>query len=452
MKTFNPANRQLIKDYPEHSLKEVENIIQQSELSYQTWAQTSINKRALCTQKMAQFLRADLETYAKLMTQEMGKPITQSRKEILKCASACEYYAKNAEEFLKKEPIKSDGSNSYVVSEPLGIILGIMPWNFPFWQVFRFAAPTLMAGNAIVLKHAPNTLGSALAIEELFRKADFPKDLFRVLLIDVPLVKNVIFHSQVKAVTLTGSDRAGASVAAISGEALKKTVLELGGSDPFIVLEDADLNICVPAAISARLINTGQSCIAAKRFIIAKPLFEQFCSGIVERLKMMKIGDPLLDETEIGPLARVDLLEKLRNQVDSSISRGAKLLFSHSEYDGAGFFYPPKVLTNAKKGMPIYDEEIFGPVFVIFSAENEKEAIKIANDTPFGLGASLWSQNIKKAEQLAREIKAGTVYINAPVVSNVALPFGGVKKSGYGRELSYYGIKEFVNIKTVSIS
>jgi succinate-semialdehyde dehydrogenase/glutarate-semialdehyde dehydrogenase len=385
------------------------------------------------------------------MTDEMGKPIQQSISEIEKCKWVCEYYAENAENFLEEEIIETDADKSYVQFDPLGVVLAIMPWNFPFWQVFRFAAPALMAGNVALLKHASNVQMCAREIESIFRDAGFPEGCFTTLLIGSSKVEQVIANSSVKAVTLTGSEIAGSKVAQFSGRYIKKTVMELGGSDPFIVLEDADIDKAVETGVKARLINNGQSCIAAKRFIIVENVFDKFKEQFVAKMKAQKIGDPLDESVDIGPMARRDLMEQLHDQVERSVKNGAKLICGGKPLDRKGNYYPPTVLTDIKPGMPAYEEELFGPVAALFKVEDVYQALEVANSSKYGLGASLWTEDLQKARELTRLIESGSVFINGLVKSDPRLPFGGVKFSGYGRELSHYGIKEFVNIKTVWI-
>lgn len=452
MKAINPATSELIKDYKEHTTKEVEEIIEKTHDEFLKWRETSFSQRSKLMHKAAETLRHNKEKYARNMTLEMGKTITESRAEIEKCGWACDYYADNAEKFLADEFIETDGSKSFVAFQPIGIVLAIMPWNFPFWQVFRFAAPALMAGNAGLLKHASNVPGSALDIENVFQEAGFPEYLFRTLLIGASKVEAVIRNERIRAVTLTGSEPAGMQVASTAGHELKKSVLELGGSDPYIVLEDAEINACVRTAVQARMINAGQSCIAAKRFIVVEPVLEQFEQEHVQIMQALKLGDPLDDSTQVGSLARLDLLEELNEQVLESLKMGAKLLCGGKKADGPGAFYLPTVLTNVKKGMPVYSRETFGPVSAIIPVKNADEAVRVANDSSFGLGGSIWSTDLKKAEDMARRIEAGAVFINGMTKSDPRLPFGGIKRSGYGRELSHYGIKEFVNIKTIWIA
>jgi succinate-semialdehyde dehydrogenase/glutarate-semialdehyde dehydrogenase len=403
--------------------------------------------------KAGQLLRQRARDYGRLMAEEMGKPIGGGIAEVEKCASACDYFADNAEAFLAPEAIPIEGAKAYVVFQPIGVVLAVMPWNFPFWQVFRFVAPGLMAGNAGVLKHASNVPGCAKAIEEVLRDAGFPQDLFRTLMIGSRAVEAVIEHPKIRAVTLTGSEPAGRAVARKSGEVLKKTVLELGGSDPYLVLKDADVEKAAAISTKARLVNSGQSCIAGKRFIVVEPLRERFEALFVEKMRAARMGDPLDEATDVGPMARHDLRDDLHGQVEDSIGKGARLLCGGQIPDGAGAFYPPTVLSDVRKGMAAYGEELFGPVAAIISARDEAEAVAIANDSDFGLGAGIITSDTAHAERLAVEqVEAGAVFINGAVASNVALPFGGIKNSGYGRELSHYGIKEFVNVKTIVVA
>ena len=449
MKAINPATGELIKDYPEHSDADVVAILEETDAEFRRWRETTFAQRAALMHRAAEIQRSNKRKYAEIITLEMGKTITESLSEVEKCAVACDYYADNAEKFLADEIIASDASRSFVAFEPIGIVLAVMPWNFPFWQVMRFAAPALMAGNAGVLKHASNVPGSALALEEVFREAGFPENLFRTLMISSRQVEKVIRNPLVKAVTLTGSEPAGMQVASVAGYELKKTVLELGGSDPYIVLEDADLPKCVQLSANSRMINQGQSCIAAKRFIVVESVVKEFEVQQAAILQALKMGDPMQPDTKVGPLARLDLREELDSQVQRSIKAGARLLCGGRKMDGPGAFYFPTVLTDVRKGMAVYDEETFGPVSAIIPVKNAEEAIAVANDSPFGLGGAVWSKDIKRAEMVARRIETGAVFINGMTRSDPRLPFGGVKKSGYGRELSHYGIKEFVNIKTI---
>lgn len=451
MKAINPANGQLIKEYREHTLNETTIIIEKANQAFLKWKDTSFNDRSRFMKNMAKVLRKNKEDYARLMSLEMGKIIKESRAEIEKCAWVCDYYAENAERFLADEIVETDASKSFIIFEPLGAVLAVMPWNFPFWQVFRFAAPGLMAGNVGLLKHASNVPGCAQAIENIFKEAGFPDNVFNALMIFSSEVEKVIRNPLVKAVTLTGSEPAGKSVAAIAGDEIKKTVLELGGSDPFIVLDDADIDACINTAVQARMINTGQSCIAAKRFIVVESRVKEFEERVTQQMQSLKIGDPLQEDTQVGPLARTDLVDDLDEQVEKSVQMGAKLLCGEKRIEGPGAYYEPTVLSNVKVGMPAYQEETFGPVLAIIPVRDEQEAIHVANDSEFGLGGSIWSQDVTKAEKLARQIETGAVFVNGLVKSDPRMPFGGIKKSGYGRELSGFGIREFVNIKSVWI-
>jgi succinate-semialdehyde dehydrogenase/glutarate-semialdehyde dehydrogenase len=452
LESINPATGKLIATFAEPSLKEIEERIAKAEEAYLKWKETRLGERSILMQRAAQYLRSSKDHYGRIMTEEMGKPITQSIAEVEKCAWVCEYYAEQGERFLKDELITTEAYKSYVHFEPLGVILAVMPWNFPFWQVFRFAAPALIAGNAVLLKHSSNVPRSSLAIEEVFQKSGFPPNIFTSLLIGSKAVATVIQNEKVKAVTLTGSEESGRKVAELAGKEIKKTVLELGGSDPFVILKDADITICAREAAFARTINTGQSCIAAKRFIVLQERAQEFERALVWNMEKLKIGDPLDKETQIGPLAREDLLLELDKQVQDSIAQGATLLTGGKRLDREGYYYSPTVLTDVRKDMPVYQEETFGPVAAIIKVNTEEEAIKVANDTRFGLGASLWTKDLKRGEELAQQIDSGVVFVNAMVKSDPRMPFGGIKKSGYGRELSHYGLREFVNIKAIWIA
>ncbi len=448
----NPATGETIATYEEHSLDEINSILDLTGKEQNRWRHASFDVRRELMMNAASQLHKEKQMYARRMTLEMGKTLKSAIAEVEKCAWVCEYYANHAESFLQNEPIETDASESYVAYRPLGVVLAVMPWNFPLWQVFRFAAPALMAGNGAVLKHASNVTGSALDIEEIFREAGFPEHLFRTLKISSKKVAGVIEHPLVKAVTLTGSGPAGRAVAEKAGSLLKKTVLELGGSDPYIILEDADLDETVETCVTSRLINAGQSCIAAKRFIVAEPVLEEFTRRFIEVMVDKKMGDPFDEETDLGPQARIDLRDELHEQVQKSIIMGAECKLGGSVPDGVGAYYPPTVLTGVTKGMPAYDEELFGPVAAIISAKDEREAIKIANDNPFGLGAAVFTKDIERGRRIAeQEIEAGSCFVNQFVKSDPRLPFGGIKESGYGRELSHFGIREFVNIKTVYV-
>ncbi|MEW6237819.1 MAG: NAD-dependent succinate-semialdehyde dehydrogenase [Candidatus Omnitrophota bacterium] len=452
IQSINPADGKVLKTYEETKPEEVNSILEKSKEAFYRWRKTRYKERAERMKAAAGVLREKADEYARLMALEMGKPIREGRAEAQKCAWVCEYYAEKAEAFLQPEIVETDAGKSFVCFQPIGLILAVMPWNFPFWQVFRFAAPALMAGNAGLLKHASNVPGCALAIEDVFRRAGFPENIFSTLLIGGGRVEAVIEDPRIKAVTLTGSAPAGAAVARKAGEMLKKTVLELGGSDPYLILEDADLEQAVEVCAASKTINCGQSCIAAKRFIVVDSRREDFERLFVERLSRVKMSDPLQEESMIGPMARRDLRDELHRQVVKSMELGARCILGGSIPQGAGAFYPPTVLANVKKGMPAYEEELFGPVAAIIYAKNEEDAIRIANDSRFGLGAAVFTRDQAKGERLAEEeLEAGCCFVNAFVKSDPRLPFGGVKESGYGRELSHYGIKEFVNIKTVYI-
>jgi len=451
MKSINPYNFQVIREYPDHSIEEVREIVKQVHLSGLTWKETSVPYRTELFKVLGGLLRSGKDQLAELMTREMGKIISESRAEIEKCANACDFFAENAGSMLKDEVINSDATRSLVVFQPLGVVLAVMPWNFPFWQVFRFAIPAMIAGNVAVLKHASNVPGCSIAIEELFRKAGFPENLFRSLMIPAQMVESVIADPLVKAASLTGSGPAGSSVASAAGKLIKKTVLELGGSDAFIVLEDADLEKAVRVAITARMLNQGQSCIAAKRFIVMEEVVDDFTFRIKEAVLKLKVGDPLDEETQIGPLARPDLVDDLEKQIKKSIESGASLITGGRPTGLSRCYYLPTILGNVKKGMAVYQEETFGPVFAIIPVKSEAEAIETANDSEFGLGGSVWTRDTDRGERVARKVMTGAMFVNGLTKSDPRLPFGGIKKSGYGRELSVYGIREFVNIKTIWI-
>ncbi len=398
-------------------------------------------------------LRKQQKQLATLATNEMGKPISQSMAEVEKCAMTLEYYAKNGASFLKDEIVITDAKKSYVSYQPLGVVLAIMPWNFPYWQVFRAMAPMLMAGNTMLLKHASDVSGCALAIENLLKDAGVPKGLFQTLLLPSKEIKNLIAHEAIAAVTLTGSTAAGKDVASIAASHIKKQVLELGGSDAYIILEDADMQLAVKTCADGRLVNTGQSCVAAKRFVVVKSVLKEFEIGMLEAFKQAHFGDPFNEANKIGPMARIDLRDELHQQVLKSVEKGAKLLCGGYIPEGDGAFYPPTILTKVKKGMPAYDEELFGPVAAIIDAKDESDAIRIANDSIYGLGAGIFSRNKKRAEEIAtKQLQAGNCFVNSFVHSDPRLPFGGIKQSGYGRELSSFGMKEFTNAKTIFIN
>lgn len=447
--TINPATSETVKTFSALTDAEIENALALADRAFRDYRRIPFEQRSQWMQSAANLLEDNAETYAQIMTLEMGKPITAAIAELKKSASVCRYYAENAAQFLADVPVSSDATHSFVSYEPLGAILAVMPWNFPFWQVFRFAAPALMAGNVGLLKHASNVPQSALAIAEIFQKAGFPDGVFQTLLISSNQVAQIISDDRVKAGTLTGSEPAGASLASLAGQNIKKTVLELGGSDPFIVLESADLNAAIEAGVTARMLNNGQSCIAAKRFILMSSIADEFESRLTEKFAALKIGDPMLPDTEVGPLATPDILAELQDQVQRCVELGAKVLIGGQPLDCPGNFYPPTILTQIPEGAPAYSEEFFGPVALIFRVNSLDEAITLANSTIFGLGASAWTTNQAEKQRLIRELEAGAVFINGFVKSDPRLPFGGIKRSGYGRELSIQGIHEFVNIKTV---
>lgn len=433
-------------------LGEALRVVEKSHNIFKRWRHTAFDVRAAQMKATAAQLRSKKHDLAKLMTLEMGKPIREAEAEIEKCAWVCEYFAENSENFLKPEFIETGADKSYIAYEPLGVILAIMPWNFPFWQAFRAAVPALMAGNGVVLKHASNVPGCALAIEKIFKEAGFPEDLFRTLLITSTNALSLIESPYIRGVTLTGSTAAGQSVGAKAGQFLKKCVLELGGSDPYIILEDANIEQAATVCATSRLLNSGQSCIAAKRFIVVEKQWENFEKHFIEHMKNAVLGDPVEETTTMGPLARMDLRETLHKQVLDSLAKGAKLLLGGQIPKGPGAFYPPTVLINVTKGMPAYDEELFGPVAALIITKDEQEALHIANDTSFGLGAAVFTQDICRGESIAlKGLQAGSCFVNALVKSDPRLPFGGIKESGFGRELSHIGIREFVNCKTIYI-
>jgi succinate-semialdehyde dehydrogenase/glutarate-semialdehyde dehydrogenase len=449
LESINPATGELIEAFEEWSQEKTRGVIEEVDEAWLSWRRTSFSRRAELMHEAAVVLRRNKEEYAHTMALEMGKPIGDGRGEVEKCAWVCDFYADNAENFLADEPAESDGSKAYVAFRPIGTVLAVMPWNFPFWQVFRFAAPALMAGNTGVLKHSSNVPRCALAIEDVFRQAGFPVNVFRTLMIGSGQVEAVIENESIKAVTLTGSDIAGRKVAAKSGQMLKKTVMELGGSDPFIVLEDAVIEEAATVGAKARCINSGQSCIAAKRFIVVDGIYDRFIARFKEAMAALKVGDPLEEGVQVGPQARGDLMYELHGQVEASVEKGANVLLGGAPLDRKGYFYPPTILADLKPGMAAYHEELFGPVASVIRVKDEKEAVEVANASPFGLGGSVWTADSARGEAVAGQVEAGAVFVNGLVKSDPRLPFGGVKISGYGRELSHYGIKEFVNIQTI---
>jgi succinate-semialdehyde dehydrogenase/glutarate-semialdehyde dehydrogenase len=451
--SVNPATGQPIGTYAETPPDEVRRIVTAAAAAQRAWAETSFAERASCLRRAAALLRERREDLARLMALEMGKPLAQGRAETDKCAWVCDHYAENAERLLAPEQVATDATRSYVAFRPLGVVAAVMPWNFPLWQVFRFAAPALMAGNGGVLKHASNVCGCALALEAVLHDAGLPRDLFRTLLLGSARVAELIDAPEVAAVTLTGSTPAGRAVAARAGERLKKTVLELGGSDAYLVLEDADLEAAAEACAAARLINSGQSCIAAKRFVVVDQVRGTFEELLVARMRARRMGDPLEEGVDLGPLARRDLRDELHAQVRASVAAGARVLLGGELPAGPGAFFPPTVLTEVRRGMAAADEELFGPVAAVIGVRDEAEAVRLANDSPFGLGAAVFTRDLARGERLAREaLEAGSCFVNAFVRSDPRLPFGGIKDSGYGRELASFGIREFVNVKTVYVA
>ncbi len=451
LKAINPATEALIREYPEHTDAEVEKRLTATRAAALTWRDVSMDERAALMRRLGEQLRKQRDALAALMVAEMGKPIASAESEVDKCALCCDYFAQNAAVMLAPQHRVVDADESYVRFDPLGVVLAIMPWNFPIWQVIRFAAPNLMAGNVGVLKHAPNVPGTALAIEKLFADAGFPTGVFSALLIANERAQGVIEHPAVAAVTLTGSVKAGGIVAGQAGAMRKKTVLELGGSDPFIVLADADLEAAAATAAKSRCLNSGQSCIAAKRFIVEAAIADAFVEALVAQMNAMKTGDPTDRQTDIGPLARADLRDTLEGQVADSIRAGAKLLAGGKRVGERGFFYAPTVLGEVTPGMRAFDEETFGPVAAVVRARDARHAVELANRSHYGLGANIWTRDLARAKALAEKIESGCIFINDFVKSDPALPFGGIKDSGYGRELGDFGIREFVNIKTVVV-
>ena len=453
IQAVNPATGDVIATHDEMSVDVVNGIVEASHAAALEWRRASFADRAVPMRKAAAILRKDARDFAHLMAREMGKPVRDGVGEAQKCAVACDHFAEQAARLLRNETVDTEARTSYVTFNPLGVVLAVMPWNFPFWQVFRFAAPGLMAGNGAVLKHASNVPGCALAIEDVFRRSGFPDHLFRTLMIGSGAVEHVIEHPRIRAVTLTGSGPAGRAVAAKAGECLKKTVLELGGSDPYLVLGDADLELAASVCTKARLVNSGQSCIAGKRFIVVDSVRRRFEELFVLRMKAARMGDPLDDATEVGPQARHELRDALHGQVEASIAKGARCLLGGKVPEGPGAYYPPTVLTDVKRGMPAFDEELFGPVAAVVPVRDEEEAIAAANDSPYGLGGAVITRDVARGERIAAErIESGCVFVNESVRSDARLPFGGIKDSGYGRELAAYGIREFVNIKTVYVA
>jgi succinate-semialdehyde dehydrogenase / glutarate-semialdehyde dehydrogenase len=452
IQSVNPATGQLLATFEALGPSAIEDRLARAWAAFRLWKRTSFSERAQLLTRVAGILEDQTQQLSPLMTAEMGKPIRSAIDEVLKSARGCRYYAQNAERFLAEEEIRTEARRSYIRHEPLGPVLAIMPWNFPFWQVFRFAAPALMGGNVVLLKHAPNVPQCGLAIEAIFSGAGFPEGVFQNLLIETNQVPAILEDSRVRAVTLTGSDRAGRDVAARAGHALKKTVLELGGSDPFIVMPSADLDEAVKVAVKSRTGNSGQSCIAAKRFIVASSIADGFLQRFVPAMEALKVGDPTDPLIDLGPLARHDLVETLDAQVRLTVARGARLLTGGAPLSGPGYYYPPTVMTDIPVDSPAYREELFGPVASLFVVSGIDEAIRLANDTVFGLGASIWTNDTREQDRFVNELEAGQVFVNAMVASDPRVPFGGVKNSGYGRELGSLGIREFVQAKTVWVA
>ncbi|WP_347158946.1 NAD-dependent succinate-semialdehyde dehydrogenase [Pontibacter chitinilyticus] len=449
IETINPATGQVVKTFEPHTPEEVNQKIEAAEQTFQSWKKVSFPERAKLMQRQADILENEAETYGRIISLEMGKPLKDAVAEVKKCAKVCHYYAENAAGFLQDETITTKASRSLIAYEPLGVVLAVMPWNFPFWQVYRFLAPALMAGNVGLLKHSSNVPQCALAIEEIVRKAGFPENTFQPLLIGARAVDAVIAHPLVRAVTLTGSEAAGSKVAEKAGQEIKKTVLELGGSDPFIVLEDADLEQAATIAVKSRMVNSGQSCIAAKRFIVVEAIADAFLKRMKEIMGSLKTGDPLTEDCDYGPMARKDLAEELQQQVQDSLKKGAQVVLEGGRTDTESAYFKPMILKNVAPGMPAYDEEMFGPVAAVIVAKDEEDAIRIANDSRFGLGGAVWTQDKDRGLRVARQVETGAMFVNTMVASSPEMPFGGIKKSGYGRELSYLGIREFVNQKSI---
>ncbi|MFA6427680.1 MAG: NAD-dependent succinate-semialdehyde dehydrogenase [Candidatus Magasanikbacteria bacterium] len=450
--SHNPTTGKDIQSFEELSIDEINARIELSQSAFQHWRIVSFAERSEKMHTLATLLREKKYELGKLATLEMGKPITQAVGEIEKCAWACDYYADDAEHMLAPEHVSADYAESYIRFDPLGVILAIMPWNFPYWQVFRFVAPALMAGNVGLLKHASNVPQCARAIEHIIEETGFPKGVFQTLLVGSAKVEHIIAHDYVQAITLTGSEHAGSVSASQAAKLIKKSVLELGGSDPFIVLSDADIVRTCEFATAARLQNAGQSCIAAKRFIVVEDRYDEFIQNYREQFSRYIVGDPMDEKTQLGPVVSQASIEELKRQINESVLKGAEIVYGGKQLDRAGYFFEPTIVSHVTKGMPLYDEEAFGPVSAVIIVHDEEKAIQVANDTRFGLGASIWTKDIEKAQKLASHIEAGSVFINGMVKSDPRLPFGGIKKSGFGRELSHYGIKEFVNVKTVVVN
>jgi len=453
MKSVNPTNGEILNTFNKVADDKIIDIINKTHNTFLSWSETDLDLRIKKFDNVIEILKKNTDKYAELMALEMGKPIKEGKAEIQKCIKLCEYYQKNLKDFLTPEKIDTETSSSEVHFRPSGVILAIMPWNYPFWQVLRFAVPNILAGNTCILKHASNVTGCAIEIQKLFEMAELPEGCFSSLVISSDKIESVISNDLVRAVTLTGSEKAGSIVAKQAGENLKKTVLELGGSDPYLILEDADIDEAARLCAESRLLNNGQSCISAKRFIVIESVYDQFLKDLKKHMSNKKTGDPLDPQTDLGPMARVDLRDELHEQVEKSIEHGAKLILGGKIPDMKGAFYPPTILSDVKKGMPAYSDELFGPVATVISAKDTDDAIKIANSSCYGLGGGVFTGDIENGKRIAsHKIDTGSCVVNGYVKSDPKLPFGGVKKSGYGREMSKYGFCEFLNIKTVSIS
>jgi succinate-semialdehyde dehydrogenase/glutarate-semialdehyde dehydrogenase len=452
IRSVNPVDNRLIEEFAPTSAAEIEAALAAAQSTFAQHRGTRFNERARRLLAVADVLQEEKDRWSRLLTEEMGKTLTAAVQEVEKCAWVCRYYAEHAEEFLNDQVLASDAAKSFVKHLPIGPVLAVMPWNFPFWQVFRFAAPAVMAGNVVLLKHASNVPRTALALQEIFARAGHAPGVFQALLIEPQTVEQVLADRRVKAATVTGSTRAGSSVAAIAGKHIKKTVLELGGSDAFIVMPSADLEAAVDVAVTSRTLNNGQSCIAAKRFIVHRDIYDVFLTRFVARFEALRVGDPLSADTDVGPLAMARSKERLERQVEESLARGAERVFGAEPIEGRGNFYRPGVLADIPRDAPVYSEEVFGPVALMFKAADLDEAIALANDNPYGLASAVWTRDASEADRAVAEIEAGSTFLNSLVKSDPRLPFGGVKCSGYGRELSRHGILEFVNRKTVSMA
>ena len=449
--SINPATEQVLARYAIMSAEALTVALEEARTTAMVWSRVEVELRAAMLERVAVLLDAKREEFAQLITAEVGKPIAEARAELDKCALLCRYYAEHAVGFLADQRTQSGTQESVLSYQPLGTVLGIMPWNFPFWQVFRFAVPVMTAGNVALLKHAPNTCGCALAIEALFLEAGYPQGVLRALLIEINQVESVIEHDAVQGVALTGSDKAGAAVAALAGRAIKKTVLELGGSDPYLICEDADLDLAAKKCVQSRLNNCGQTCISAKRLLVYRSVLEAFTEKVLNEIAQRRQGDPVVEANDLGPMARADLLVNLQRQVDASVAAGARLLLGGETPQDVGLFYPPSVLTDVCPGMPAFDEEVFGPVVTLIPVADDAEALVLANQSAYGLGAAVFTQDVERAKRLAHQLECGVCFINDFVKSDPRLPFGGIKRSGYGREMSAIGIREFVNVKTVCV-